>query len=269
MSDHKVTTLQDGYDISYYPQTYAHIVKRQFTDESVESSLQRLEYFNHTIYDQNKGVMHDLISIDPTTHELRTSGLKVTIDLQNVRRFENGMFMATSDGLISGVSLILTGLTNGTGNILTVNSNGQVLVRTPDEILLDIKGAPLDSPALTGVPTAPTADRLVNSTQLANAEFVHTVVDHANKHWGFIKVAVDGWSTELDAQNYYTQTIIMPEMLEEYKPIFNLIVSNYALEPHEKEGFFNLGGITTFDGYIVIRTQVKPTVDLFLDVKGV
>ena len=68
--------------------------------------------------------MHDLISIDPTTHELRTSGLKVTIDLQNVRRFENGMFMATSDGLISGVSLILTGLTNGTGNILTVNSNG-------------------------------------------------------------------------------------------------------------------------------------------------
>ena len=39
MSDHKVTTLQDGYDISYYPQTYAHVVKRQFTDESVESSL--------------------------------------------------------------------------------------------------------------------------------------------------------------------------------------------------------------------------------------
>lgn len=267
--EHKLTTLQDGHEISYYPSTYANIVKRQNIDESVETSLQRLEYFNKTITSQDKEKHHLLLSYDSDYKELKLTNLETWMSYDNVFYIKNGQLLIDSKGNITGNSLTLSGAKNNTGKVLTLDDNNLVSYREPKELLADMEGAPLNSPNFIGIPTAPTASLEDYSIQLATTQFVHNLAEFTNRDWGFIKIDLTKWSDTLDSQNYYTQTVVMADMREEYKPIFNLIVSNSGLEPLEKEGFFNLGGITTYNGYIEIRTQTKPRVDLYLQVKGI
>ena len=267
--EHKLTTLQDGHEISYYPSTYANVVKRQHIEESVETSLQRLEYFNKTISSQDKEKHHLLLSYDNVNKELKLTNLEVWMSYEDIFYIKNGQLLIDSKGNIQGNSLILSGVKNSKGKALTLDDNNLISYREPKELLNDMEGAPLDSPNFIGTPTAPTVDLENYSTQLATTQFTHDLIEFTNRDWGFIKIDLTKWSENLDDQNYYTQTIAMIDMKQEYKPIFNLIVSNSALEPLEKEGFFNLGGITTYNGYIVVRTQTKPKVDLFLQVKGI
>lgn len=58
-------------------------------------------------------------------------------------------------------------------------------------------------------------------------------------------------------------------MKKEYQPYVRLIITDCDLENREKEAFYNLTGITTYDGYIIVRTQNKPSIDLRLYLKGI
>ena len=71
----------------------------------------------------------------------------------------------------------LPALTGKAGNYIRANdaeNGGQF--RTPAQILLDISAAPLDSPPLTGTPTAPTAAASTNTTQLATTAQVRLAI---------------------------------------------------------------------------------------------
>ena len=264
-----ITTLTDGYDTAYYPQTYANVVKRQFEEESVESSLARLEYFRSGIGDLNRGVVHQLIAFDSITKEMRYTEIEVLKNSKNIIELTFGNFFVDSSGVIKASSLNLTTIGNSKGKFLTLSNTGDVTYRTPNEVLEDIGGAPLVSPNFTGTPTAPTPTSQAEGNQVVNVDYVHAAVGDAVKQWGFIKLLSDNWSAEKDVYGYYTQRVDMVGMQEEFKPIFNLIVSSAALEAKEKEGFFGLGGIRMHNGYIVARTQTLPKVDIILDVKGV
>jgi hypothetical protein len=77
----------------------------------------------------------------------------------------------TFTGTVGGVTKSMVGL----GNVdNTTDANKPV--STAAQAALDLK-APLASPSLTGVPTAPTASSLTNTTQIATTEFVQTKVN--------------------------------------------------------------------------------------------
>ncbi len=78
----------------------------------------------------------------------------------------------TFTGTVGGVTKSMVGL----GNVdNTTDANKPV--STAAQEALDLK-APLASPSLTGVPTAPTASSLTNTTQIATTEFVQTKVNN-------------------------------------------------------------------------------------------
>lgn len=60
-----------------------------------------------------------------------------------------------------------------------INADNTVTARSSSQLLSDLAGAPIASPALTGTPTAPTAAAATNTTQIATTAFVTTAV--ANK----------------------------------------------------------------------------------------
>jgi hypothetical protein len=71
----------------------------------------------------------------------------------------------------------LPALTGKAGNYIRANDaedGGQF--RTPAQILTDISAAPLESPPLTGIPTAPTAAASTNTTQLATTAQVRLAI---------------------------------------------------------------------------------------------
>jgi microcystin-dependent protein len=68
---------------------------------------------------------------------------------------------------------------NGTSNVPLKNLANRTAYLKAKSEALDAAKAPLESPALTGTPTAPTAAAGTNTTQLANTAFVKTAVASA------------------------------------------------------------------------------------------
>lgn len=62
------------------------------------------------------------------------------------------------------------------GNYLVGNGAAAMTSITPDQVLIHIGGAPLESPAITGTPTAPTPAAGTANAQLATAAFVQAAM---------------------------------------------------------------------------------------------
>ncbi|WP_454691118.1 hypothetical protein [Achromobacter aloeverae] len=90
----------------------------------------------------------------------------LTYALQNLDAayLKTGLLPVTRGG--TGLGTVLA------GSYLKGAGTGALVARTPAQVLVDIGGAPLNSPELTGTPTAPTADPGTNTTQLATCAFV-------------------------------------------------------------------------------------------------
>lgn len=97
----------------------------------------------------------------------------------------NGVFDGTGD-LDLAVTLSSTGVTPGSYNTFTVDAKGRITAASTDNTR-----APLNSPALTGTPTAPTAAAGTNTTQLATTAFVR----------GEVAALVDASPAALDTLN--------------------------------------------------------------------
>jgi hypothetical protein len=78
----------------------------------------------------------------------------------------------TFTGTVGGVTKSMVGLGNADNT-----SDADKPVSTAAQTALDAK-APLASPALSGVPTAPTASTATNTTQIATTEFVQTKINN-------------------------------------------------------------------------------------------
>jgi hypothetical protein len=129
------------------------------------------------VYPDGDEFINDLASAAPFVLEGQVAGLFVPSSRQWIAA--TGLSGGTISGTISGV-LAGVGLTGG-GNSGTVTLalaspvqvvNGGTGAGTVDAALANLGGAPLASPQLTGVPTAPTAAPGTNTIQLATTAFV-------------------------------------------------------------------------------------------------
>ena len=124
-----------------------------------------------------------------TTYDNTTSGLTAT-DLQGaIDEIENFSVKLSGDQTIDGVKTFTSNIVgNVTGNITgnsgtatklatSITINGVEFDGSADIIVVDSTKAPLDSPELTGVPTAPTAEAGTNTTQIATTAFVNSAID--------------------------------------------------------------------------------------------
>ena len=109
--------------------------------------------------------------------------------MANVIRHKRGTTVPIASNLVTGELAINTSngnlytVTDG-GSIVKLNSSGEatwgsvtgtLTNQTDLNTALGLK-APLVSPALTGTPTAPTADSAINNTQIATTAYVKSVM---------------------------------------------------------------------------------------------
>ena len=88
----------------------------------------------------------------------------------------------TFTGTVSGITKSMVGL----GNVDNTADSAKP-ISTATQAALDLK-ANLTSPALTGMPTAPTASYSTDSTQLATTAFVKSVLNNI----GSLNLVLDG-----------------------------------------------------------------------------
>ena len=145
------------------------------------STWSALQYFANAaelaaIVDGAPGLLNTLdelaqaIGDDPAFFTTTTNNLALKAPIAN----------PTFTGTVGGVTKSMVGL----GNVdNTSDANKPVSSATATELALKetvanvALKAPLASPALTGVPTAPTADTTTNTTQIATTQFVQTKVN--------------------------------------------------------------------------------------------
>ncbi len=107
-------------------------------------------------------------------------------DVTGILAVANGGTGTSTPGLVAGTNVTITGTwpdqtissTGGTGAVSSVfGRTGAVVATSGDYTVAEVTGAaPLASPALTGVPTAPTAAAGTNTTQLATTAFAGAAV---------------------------------------------------------------------------------------------
>jgi hypothetical protein len=101
-----------------------------------------------------------------------TSALALTATVNSGLALKANLDSPTFTGTVSGITNAMVGL----GNVNNTSDTAKP-ISTATQTALDLK-APLASPALTGVPTAPTASDGTATTQVATTEFVGTAVSN-------------------------------------------------------------------------------------------
>jgi len=101
-----------------------------------------------------------------------TSALALTATVNSGLALKADLASPTFTGTVSGITKSMVGL----GNVDNT-SDANKPISTAEQTALDLK-APLASPALTGVPTAPTATAGTSTTQVATTAFVGTAVSN-------------------------------------------------------------------------------------------
>jgi hypothetical protein len=97
-----------------------------------------------------------------------TGDVKLTVTGLDVAKANAGVLAVARGG--TGVGAVAA------GDYLVGAGGGALATKTPVQVLNHIGGAPLDSPGLTGTPTAPTPGTGDNSQRLATTEFVSRIL---------------------------------------------------------------------------------------------
>ena len=121
-------------------------------------------------------------------------------------------------------------------------------VSTAQQTALDLK-APLASPALTGVPTAPTAATTTNTTQLATTAFVQTELAASSSD--FVKVSEQVVSSPVASVTFtgldstYRHYIIVTQRVQSSTTVDNMDVTIGNTSSTFSTAYLNAGSTTT------------------------
>lgn len=124
-----------------------------------------------------------------------------------------------------------------------------------------------DNPTIEGTPLNSTTLFDANMSERYGCNTPTEAFSLLAKVWKATLRLVDWSVTPVDG--YYTQTVNIEAMKEEYVPVITLIPTNATLEDEEREGFARVGKIETGDGFIKAYTKKLPTLNLNLTIKGV
>lgn len=78
-----------------------------------------------------------------------------------------------------------------------------------------------------------------------------------------------GWSSSADADGYYTQTVEIESMSENYSPMFSLEATTADAISEEELAFSYIKKMETFDGYVVFKATEPVTSAVSVRIKGV
>ena len=84
-----------------------------------------------------------------------------------------------------------------------------------------------------------------------------------------VSVPANGWSTSVNSDGYYAQTINVAGMKEKYSPVFALEITTAAEVDALQEAFALIPKATTSEGTITFFATEQPQVDLVIRLKGV
>lgn len=84
-----------------------------------------------------------------------------------------------------------------------------------------------------------------------------------------LPVPMTGWSSATNADGYYTQTIAVDGMSEQFEPIFSLEVGDAAGFDPAQEAFALIPRAITSDGAITFCAIELPEADISIRVRGV
>lgn len=84
-----------------------------------------------------------------------------------------------------------------------------------------------------------------------------------------VNVSIDGWSSTVNSEGYYTNKIAVAGMKKEYEPIYSLVPTSSALLEDEEAAFAVIKRMTTLDGYAEFKALEKPDISINVKVRGV
>lgn len=84
-----------------------------------------------------------------------------------------------------------------------------------------------------------------------------------------VNVSIEGWSSEVNSEGYYTNKIAVAGMKKEYEPIYSLVPTSSALLEDEEGTFAVIKRMTTLDGYVEFKALEKPDITIAVKVRGV
>jgi hypothetical protein len=148
------------------------------TNAMLSGSIANDKLSNSTISGKALGTNLDTLTIGTgLTGTSYNGGAATTVAIDSTVATLTGTQTLTNKTLTSPVINTPIGLTSGDVGLANVDntSDANKPVSSATQTALDLK-APLASPALTGVPTAPTAAAATNTTQIATTEFVRAEV---------------------------------------------------------------------------------------------
>lgn len=125
-----------------------------------------------------------------------------------------------------------------------------------------------DQPSVTGTPL--NKENLFSDENLIayNVNTPSEAFEKLMKVW-FITVPASDWSSSVDANGYYTQTITFEEMRATYNPIFGLLPTSAHVKRTEQSEVSKIAYMDTNDGSIILYAAGKPNINLNLYIKGV
>ncbi len=84
-----------------------------------------------------------------------------------------------------------------------------------------------------------------------------------------VNVSIEGWSSAVNSEGYYTNKIAVAGMKKEYEPFYSLLPTSSALLEDEEAAFAEIKRMTTSDGYVEFKALENPDKSINVKVRGV
>ncbi len=118
-----------------------------------------------------------------------------------------------------------------------------------------------DSPQEEGTPINKNTLFNSNNSERYASELPSEAFELLTKEWQ-VDVQADGWSSSVDSEGYYTQTITASGMKSVYKPNFMPLYGSASDVDTVDEAFSVIKRMTTSDGSITFLATEKPAIDI-------
>ena len=125
-----------------------------------------------------------------------------------------------------------------------------------------------DNPSVVGTPINKNTLFNSNNTERYGCELPSEAFE-AMAREVIVDVPVSAWSEEQDEEGYFTASIDVDGMKNEFSPIFCPNVLDAASSADLESDFSSIKRMVTFDGYIVFKSIGIPSGDISVRIRGV
>lgn len=145
---------------------------------------------------------------------------------------------------------------------------GRIKITLDDGTVMYGKIERADSPSVVGTPL--NKNTLFNS--IAEERYaVETPSEAFNKmtYEILVNVPASGWGSEVDAEGWYTNQVVVPDMKAVFSPFMDIVLENPENASAESSAYNAVQRVETFDDYVVFKSTRIPSDDFTVKFRGV